>query len=399
MKSMTRRLFAKTYGLGLLSIPLVKSLESEIALGMPNKPKLFIITHPEGHDAGRFEQTRSLLMNSELRNRSLFLEGVRLSSNGITHGAEQAILRANTPNSLDSYLEKEHGFRVSRLGLAVNTSNPSGLVCHNEQGSPARISSSPMELFETSFGIRTSSLNSSTRYDLRQNRRTLVDVFLKDIQSIRRELGSLASLYDDYTYSLHELNKKIAASETPSQNKITCESVNPPNIAEANFGEILDASLELSFQLFNCNASDVIVMQLAHSESSMAYNFVGGPVDDPTGFHGAVIHGQGKSPTYHSVIDWYFSKVFGFAEKLAASSVSDSSLIFHTSNAGDPQAHSLDNVPMTLIGNLNNKIKTGARLDLSGVSNHRVLATIIEAISSRTSGFGAATEPLAQLLV
>lgn len=413
MTRLTRRSFAKYLGFSVVSYPFLRTLQSHEAFGEVPRKKICIITHPEGHDINNWDETRSAILGTPLQQRTSFIRNIRLQSNGISHGAEQAILRAGTNESLDTFLEREHGIRALRLGLGINPSNPSSIVSHNEQGGAARILLDPMAAFQEVFGMNLALYNSVDRADLVRGKKSIMDPCLEDIKSLKNRLGSMSPIFDDYIYSLNEVYKKLRETAQPapggsSGSPVTaaqCSRENPAvglnGAVEANFAAYVDATLDVAFQALACDAVQTVVLQFAHSESAMAYNFPNGPVSDPTGFHGAVIHGQGKSPTYQAVIRWYFSKVAAFARKMTegGTDLLARSAIVHTSNAADPQAHTLDNVPMTIYGELGGLIKSGQTLDAPvGTSHHTILKTLVDGMLGPTVRFGEAGTSLPGLV-
>jgi hypothetical protein len=408
MKKITRRSFAKYLGQSVIALPFLRTIASERAFGAVPRRKLIIITHPNGHDAGRFEQTRALILNSNLAQRASFIKGVRLQSNGITHGAEQAILRANTQESLDAFLEKQHGIQALRLGLGLNPSNPSGVICHNEQGGAGRILLDPEEAFLNVFGQGLNMLPNYQQQEILAGKKSLFDACVGDARRLKQELGGMGPLFDDYLYSLNEVFKDVQKAKQGQQGDglnpgsaeaaAQCTRTNPATglngNVEANFNAYLDATLGVAFQAVACDAVQTVVLQLAHSESGMAYNFPGGPVQDGTGFHGGVIHGQGKSPTYQAVIEWYFGKVAGFAQKLTegGDDILAQSALVHTSNGGDAQAHSLDDIPLTVYGELGGTLNSGQTLTApAGTTHHALLNSLVQGMAGPGVTFGDAS--------
>lgn len=408
-----RRLF-RFMNYSIVALPLLRLLQAERVDGAELRKKLCVITHPEGHDAAKFAETRASIIGTPLEKRALFIQNLRLQSNGITHGSEQSILRANTQASLDSLLERNHGMRALRLGLCINASNPSSLVCHNEQGAAGRILVDPAAAFKEVFGQTFQLMNGYQLADLTSGRKGILDHCLEDVRALKAQLGgSMATTYDDYIYSVNELYKQIkglpgapaaggGAAGTSPVASAQCTRVDPSQglsgAVEANFDAYVEAMLGVAFQAMACDAVQTVVLQFAHSESGMAYNFPKGPVTDSTGFHGAVIHGQGKSPTYQAVIQWYFSKVASFANRFiqGPDDMLANSAIIHTSNGGDCQAHSLDNTPMTIYGELGGVFKTGQTLSAPGGSNHfQLLRHLLDGLVGPEVAFGDAKTRIA----
>jgi hypothetical protein len=411
-----RRSLFRFMNYSIVALPLLRLLQAERVDGAALRKKLCVITHPEGHDAAKFAQTRAAILGTALEKRALFINNVRLQSNGITHGSEQSILRANTQASLDSLLERNHGMRALRLGLAINPSNPSSVLCHNEQGAAGRIVMDPAAAFKEVFGQTLQLMNGYQLTDLKSGRKGILDHCLDDVRALKGRLGgSMAATYDDYIYSVNELYKQIQglpgnatagspAAGGPPVAAAQCTRMDPSVVlsgaVEANFDAYVEAMLGVAFQALACDAVQTVVLQFAHSESGMAYNFPKGPVTDSTGFHGAVIHGQGKSPTYQAVIQWYFAKVASFATRFmqGPDDLLASTAILHTSNGGDCQAHSLDNTPMTIYGELGGTFKTGQTIAAPAGSTHfQILRQLLDGLVGPEVAFGDAKTRIAGL--
>ena len=160
-------------------------------------------------------------------------------------------------------------------------------------------------------------------------------------------------------------------------------------------------------------------------EVSLAYD--GNPMGLPKDNHGSVAHtysaspvgndghgqpGSGDQASWLSLAKfnkYSYSKVARFMQKLDQLGVLDSTIIYVTSDMGNPALHSTRNVPTVLAGGLNGKFKMGRRLKMQAdcpssnawcgendttftpVTNNKILVSIAQAFGVDVNTFG--TQP------
>jgi hypothetical protein len=156
-------------------------------------------------------------------------------------------------------------------------------------------------------------------------------------------------------------------------------------------------------------------------------SYAGNPLGLPADNHGAVAHtydassiGKNGTPGDGNPSTWLplakfnkysYSKVARFMQKLDELGVLDSTIIYVTSDMGNPALHSTRNVPTLLAGGANGKLKMGRRLKLqpdcpqdlpwcgendaafTPVTNNRLLVTVAQAFGVDIESFGTQPDP------
>jgi arylsulfatase A-like enzyme len=108
---------------------------------------------------------------------------------------------------------------------------------------------------------------------------------------------------------------------------------------------------------------------------------------------------------------YVYTKIARFMQKLDQLGVLDSTLIYVTSDMGNPALHSTRNVPTLLAGGLNGKFRMGRRLKLkpdcptespwcslndttfTPVTNNKLLVSIAQAFGDDIDTFGTQPDP------
>jgi hypothetical protein len=206
------------------------------------------------------------------------------------------------------------------------------------------------------------------------------------------------------------------------------------NGGEPYFDAITDAHLALIAQAFACDITRFATLYM----NDLSY--AGNPLNLPTDNHGSVAHvyngspmgsdghpvGAGDSATWKllgSFNKYSYGKFASLMKQLDAFGVLDASLIYSSSDMGNPALHSTRNVPTVLGGGAAlTKFRMGRRLRVSpdcpssnlwcapgdatfmGVTNNHLLVSIAQAFGVNVNTFGTqpgtadSTGPLAGLL-
>ncbi len=88
-----------------------------------------------------------------------------------------------------------------------------------------------------------------------------------------------------------------------------------------------------------------------------------------------------------------YGKVARMLDKLTEYGILDSSLVYATSDMGNPATHSTRNVPTVLGGALNGQFRTGRRLRLDATGNNHLLVSIARAFGAAIDSFGSCANP------
>jgi hypothetical protein len=260
---------------------------------------------------------------------------------------------------------------------------------------------------------------------------SVIDYQKWDIQRLRGKLAPPEQLkLDQHLTSLTELEKQLgggmasgATCMVPTRpNASKFPSLKQYNGGEPYFDAITDAHIDVLAQAMACDLTRFATLFM--NDLSYDNNPLGLPKDN----HGSVAHtynaspigndghpGEGTPATWEPLAKfnhYVYGKVARLMQKLDALGALDSTLIYVTSDMGNPSQHSLLNVPTVLAGGANGKFRMGRRLKMkpecpagtwcdkdpttfAPVSNNKLLVSIAQAFGQDVDKFG--TQPDAAL--
>jgi len=214
------------------------------------------------------------------------------------------------------------------------------------------------------------------RHELGQS---LIDFAYGDVKRLRARVAPLErEKLDQHLAALRELEKKLhgpapgAACALPDRPGAFPALVRRSG-GEPYFDAITDRHVDLLALAMACDITRFAT--LVTSDLSYAGNPLGLPADN----HGGVAHtyaasplgyggrpvGPGKPETWRRLgkLNRYsYGKVARLLMRLAESGILDSTLVYASSDMGNPAAHSTRNVPTVLAGGMNGKLRMGRRI-------------------------------------
>ena len=465
--SATRRSFLRAVGAGLATLPFYSMLEhayAESAAGETPPLKFLGVYQPHGICAEyfalrgadtttRFDLTYehcslrafddAATYGKSFKDQIVVIEGLDLLSNGNAHDSAGTILTGSVISdgrpaslSLDQYLAVERGLGdatpVTSVALAVGDPElTSGYgLSFGPGGYPLSKIIDPSETFDALFrGLVVGDDPAAQREAARQRRRgkSVLDFVRGDVNRLRGRLAAQEQTkLDQHLYSLRELEKQVVGM--PGKG-LSCGQLKPPPAFEkvgrrdggaVNFDAITDLQIDLLAQAVACDITRFGTLFMA----DLPYN--GNPLGLPADNHGAVAHvyagrgigsgrvTEGKPATWLPLAKlnaYHFGKVARLMSRLDQLGALASTLIYVSSDMGDPAQHSTRNVPTVLAGGCNGKFKMGRRLRMatdcpekhpvcaSGgpedarVPNNKLLVSIAQAFGVQTNSFGAQADP------
>jgi hypothetical protein len=466
MKSPHRRAFLKAVGAGLATLPFYRMLEHSFAqsAGGELPPLKFIgIYHPHGiaaeHWVMRDTDTERAFdlrfahstlrafddparFGKSFKDRILLIEGIDLLSSANGHDSAATILTGSSvadgrPQnlSLDQFLAVEHHLGdvtpVTSIALAVGDPElAAGFgLSFGPGGHPLSKVIDPVEAFDTLFrGVVVGNDPGAQKEAERQRRRgkSVIDFVRADVNRLRGRLAPEEQhKLDQHLYSLRDIEKQL----TRPPGAMGCGALRRPdafpvverrNGAAPYFDAITDAHIDLLAQAIACDVTrfgTLFMADLAYDEN---------PLGLPPDIHGAVAHtyagrslGTGKSEQgipstwlpLAKMNGYSFDKIARLMQRLDGLSVLDSTLIYASSDMGDPAQHSTYNVPTLLAGGVNGKFRMGRRLRMANdcpsddplcaadspgdkrISNNKILVSIAQAFGVDTDSFGTQADP------
>ncbi len=468
----SRRAFLRAMGAGFAGLPFARLLENSVAqaAGEALPLKFVTIYHPHGvsaeywaMQAGDTETSFDLSYENcslqpfddaatygrSFKDRILPIEGLDLLSNANGHDTAGTILTgsrieggAKPQNiSLDQYLAVTKGLgsgtRVTSLALGVGVDGTqSGLtLSYGEGGVPLPKLIDPGKAFDLLFdgvvvGDDPAALAAAERR--RKLGQSVIDYAKWDVNRLRVKLAPEEQLkLDQHLTSLSELEKQLGGGKGSGASCMVPtrpDSARFPELKQYNGGEpyfdaITDAHIDVLAQALACDLTRFATLYL--NDLSYAGNPLGLPVDN----HGSVAHTYDASPVGNNgrpgagnPASWLplaqfnrysYSKVARLMQKLDELGALDSTLIYVTSDMGNPSLHSSRNVPTLLAGGANGKFRMGRRLKLGAdcppdspwcgendanytpITNSRLLVSVAQAFDVELDAFG--TQPDAKL--
>jgi hypothetical protein len=189
---------------------------------------------------------------------------------------------------------------------------------------------------------------------------------------------------------------------------------------EPYFDAISDAHIDLIALAFACDVTRFATLFLGD------LSYEGNPLDLPPDNHGGVGHtydasplgsngnplGSGTPSTWALLAKfnrYAYGKVARMMDKLTEYGVVDSTLVYASSEMGNPSLHSTRNIPTVLAGGLNGKLRMGRRLKaaadcpssnlsckpgdamFNGTANNHLLVSVARAFGVAVDSFG--TQP------
>jgi hypothetical protein len=425
-KSASRRMFLRAMGAGFAALPFSRLLENSVAqaAGEALPLKFITIYHPHGISAeywamksGDTETAFDIAYpncslqpfddaatyGKSFKDKLLVVEGLDLLSSANGHDTAGTILTGSRIDggtkpqniSLDQYLAVTQKLgsstRVTSLSLGVgNDGTAAGLtLSYGEGGVALPKIIDPTKAFDLLFdgvvvGTDPAALAAAERK--RRLSQSVIDYQKWDITRLRGKLAPPEQLkLDQHLTSLSELEKQLgggmaggAVCAVPARP----EASKFPNLKQYNGGEpyfdaITDAHLDILAQALACDVTRFATMWM----NDLAYD--GNPLSLPKDNHGSVAHTYSASPVGNDghgqpgsgdPASWLslakfnkysYSKVARFMQKLDQLGILDSTIIYVTSDMGNPALHSSRNVPTVLAGGANGKFRMGRRVKLS----------------------------------
>jgi hypothetical protein len=468
VKSRTRRSFLRAMGAGFAALPFSRLLEDSVAQAAGETLPLKFVTlyHPHGvaaeYWAMRAGDTATVFdltyencslacfddaatYGKSFKDKILLVEGIDHLSNANGHDSAGTILTGSRIDgskkpaniSLDQYLAVSQGLgaetRVTSVALGVgNDSTESGTtLSFGEGGVPLPKIIDPVAAFDQLFaGFVAGDDPAAAALAARKRRRgqSVVDFVRGDLERLKPRLAPAEQMkLDQHLTSLRELEKQFeevsgASCAVPGAPDATLfPQLRQYNGGEPYFDVITDAQIDVLAQALACDITRFATLFL----NDLSYD--GNPLGLPADNHASVAHtydassvGKNGQPGDGNPTTWLplaafnaysYSKVARLMQKLDALGALDSTLIYMTSDMGNPSLHSTRNVPTLLAGGAGGKFAMGRRLRMNAdcpadspwcgeseptftpVTNSRILVSIAQAFGVAVESFGTQVDP------
>jgi hypothetical protein len=467
--SPTRRAFLRAMGAGMAALPFSRLLENSVAqaAGETLPLKFITIYHPHGLSAeywamkGADTETSfdfsykdcslqpfddAAKYGKSFKDKLLVIEGIDHLSNANGHDSAGTILTGSTidggarrpsNSSLDQYLAVTKGLgsdtRITSINLGVgnDATDPGLTLSYGDGGAPLPKIIDPVAAFHLLFdGLAVSSNPADLAAAERKRKlgQSVVDYVRWDVTRLRTGLAANEQQkLDQHLNALSDLEKQLGGGATGG--RVCAVPAMPdaskfPKLKQYNGGEqyfdaITDAHIDMLAQALACDVTRFGTLFM--NDLSYADN----PLKLPADNHGGVAHTYNASTVGNNGVtnvgqpdSWlplaYFNKycygkVARLMQKLDQLGILDSTIIYVTSDMGNPNAHSTRNVPTVLAGGANGKFKMGRRLRMGAdcpstdmwcdtkptytpTTNSKILVSIAQAFGQEVDSFG--TQPI-----
>jgi hypothetical protein len=385
------------------------------------------------------------------KDRLLLIEGLDLASDG--HDAVASILTGSPLNgglpansSLDQYLAVEMGLgsatRKSNVALAVGSPDtyPGSTLSYSKGGVGVGKIISPLEAFDYLFGGFVPAGDGAGQAALaRKNAlgQSVVDSVREDCNRLRARLAPVEQQkMDQHLASIRDLEKTFgsmskACSMVPKRPMASDFPVDIGKLVRFNGGEptfdvVTTFFVDLLAQAFACDVTRFATLVL----NDLPWDSAGNAQTDSLGYglpadlHNEVAHkyqsyafnwegklaGMGDAATWLPLAKYnkyIYGKVARLLQKLDELGALDSTLVYVTSELGNPNLHSSASAPTVLAGGKDVPFRFGRRLQVTpdcappndsckprdakfaaGANNH-LLVSIAQAFGTETNTFGA----------
>ncbi|MDP9002846.1 MAG: DUF1552 domain-containing protein [Myxococcota bacterium] len=463
----SRRAFLRAIGGAAVAYPMFSLLESSLvrAAGGTAPLNLIVVYHPHGIAAeywamqpGDSETSFNITypgcslqplddaatFGKSFKDKILVIEhlshisdaGGHSSAATITTGSKITGNASPLNSSIDQFLAVEKGLgantRVTSLAVGVGfdqtdsgnslSFGPGGI------GLPKIID--PNETFKTLFASLAPTDPAAAAALARQNavEKSILDFVGSQVQGLKPKLGAAENIkLDQHLESIRQLEKRLSATGA-----MTCQAPPPPdaskfpslrryNGGEPYFDAITDAQIDLVAQGISCGITRFVTLFLA----DLSYS--GNSLMLPSDNHGNVAHaynasalgsnntgGPGDTASQQLLAKlnkYYYGKLARLMQKLDSFGALDNTLIYMTSDMGNPALHSTLNTPTVLAGGAAGRFRMGRRLrqpwqcpttnvwcqetgpDFQATSNNHLLVSIAQAFGVDINQFGTQTDP------
>ncbi len=466
----TRRAFLRAMGAGVAALPFSRLLQSSVAqaAGETLPLKFVTIYHPHGLAAELWAMRSSdsesafdiaypncslqpfddaATYGKSFKDKLLVIEGIDHLSNANGHDSAGTILTGSTidgskrrpfNSSLDQFLAvtknlgSETRITSVNLGVGNDATDPGLTLSYGDGGTPLPKIIDPVAAFHLLFdGLAVSSNPVDMAAATRKQKlgQSVVDFVRWDVNRLRTGLAAPEQQkLDQHLTALHEIEKQLSAGAAggplcavpaaPDATKFP--SLKQYNGGEPYFDAITDAHIDMLAQALACDVTRFGTLFL--NDLSYATNPLGLPADN----HGAVAHTYNASAVGNNGVmqtgdpaSWQrlamfnryaYGKVARLMQKLDQLGILDSTIIYVTSDMGNPSLHSTRNVPTVLAGGVNGKFRMGRRLKMAPgcptsdlwcpgkptytpTTNSKILVSIAQAFGVEVDTFGTQPDP------
>jgi hypothetical protein len=459
-----RRGLLRGLGAGVAALPFARIVEHSYAqaAGEPPPQRFIGVYHPHGVAAELFtlrdgETETSFALDypdsplepfddpatygKSFKDKLVVIEGIDLLSDTNGHNSAGTILTGSRivggtgglplNSSLDQFLAVENRLGDATLIPSVALAVGSEELCARETlsfgvgGVPISKIIDPVLAFDFLFKYAVVGTDPQAQAAAERQRRlgqSLIDFVNADVKRLRARVGPFeVEKLDQHLDALRALEKKYQHLASDGVCAVPARPSAFPSLERYNGGEpyfdaIANLHVDLLALAMGCDLTRFATLVLGD------LSYAGNPLDLPADNHAGVAHTYSASPLGSSgnpvgegdpdswkrlgkLNRYFYGKVARLMQRLDASQILDSTLIYASSDMGNPAAHSTRNVPTVLAGGANGAIRMGRRIryrtdcqlgtqcdvtssDYQTVPNNRLLVSLARAFGVETDEYG-----------
>jgi hypothetical protein len=352
----------------------------------------------------------------------LVVDGVDLTAGiavGTTgHDAPRAIFTGSGANgknaSIEQFLADEKGLGAPTphtsvvLGVGNDASDIGSNVSWARGGTPIPKWIDPAQTFAELFGAPLGAKKEELERE-RQAGKSVLDAVRSDLNRLAlRAPASERTKVEQHAQALREIEKRLAGAPQSCAAPEAPDPAKFPRLRAFGGGEpyldhVTDLQIDLLARALACDITRFSSLFLADLTRT------GLVPDYPLDVHGDVAHrydakndkNPGRPSTWHALgvqNRYAHSKIARLLMRLDEAGIVGDTLVYASSDMGDPALHSSRCVPTLLFGG-GGPFKMGRYLDLrrpgryDGTPNNRILVSICQAFGVPTNRFGSAADP------
>ncbi len=421
----SRRRFLQALGVGAASLPFFRLLEtSAVHAAEDDLPLSFIgIYHPHGAASPLFRRraedtetsfeldfvepicgAQSVLApfddaatyGSSFKDKVIVLDGLDITTGLVGHDAPRCIFTGagwQEAPSLDQFLAVDQGLGAvtpfSSLVLGVGLfGNERETLSFSSAGTPLPRIIDPSKTFSIVFSrFAATDDPANAAEQRRKNDASVIDFVRADVNRLKGRLAEPeATKLDQHLTSLRELEKQLADFEASCSWPAT-----PPEFDEIErfkggepyFEQITNLQIDMLAQAVVCDLTRFATLALADlSAGAITGTSITHPAyNDNIDVHDNIAHGyrppndpvygeagvEGLPETWDSLgvqNRYSYGKAARLLQKLEQGGVLDHTLLMISTDMGNPDSHSSENVPMVLAGGAGGRLTMGRHIRL-----------------------------------
>jgi hypothetical protein len=265
-------------------------------------------------------------------------------------------------------------------------------ISYKSETEPLIPEMNPRVVFERMFGDVDSSGSRLERRNDWLYRKSILDMTMRDAQSIQREIGPEdKQKLDEYFSCIRDLETRLEKAEQAPKIDLPAGTTAPAGIP-SDFSEHAQLMFGLIRLAFQTDMTRVVTFMLAREGGLRPYPEIGVPeAHHSISHHGndpALVEKLAKIETYHME---QFAKFVGDlkATSDAGGSMLDHCMLVYGASIADPNVHDHDHCPTLLLGNAGSPIRTGQHVHFKqGTPISNLHLTMLDAIGVQTDKLG-----------